>query len=185
MIAFTENLAGESAKSRIEKGARSYNELRGELAAVIGELNEKIEALTLKKLPLIKKLAGRAAEKHKELETAILAAPQLFEKPRTAVFHGIKCGFRKNEGRIEFDDPESVVEKIQQFFDAPEPWGPWTTVCYVPRWDVEPGESANFPTKWMSADGRTVHLVYSGGDSFNVRRAVLTLETDKKNRPDR
>ena len=122
MIAFTENLAGESSRSRIEKGARSYNELRGELAAVIGELNEKIEALTLKKLPLIKKLAGRAAEKHKELETAILAAPQLFEKPRTAVFHGIKCGFRKNEGRIEFDDPESVVEKIQQFFDAPEPY---------------------------------------------------------------
>jgi len=66
MIAFTENLAGESAKGRIEKGARNYNELRGELAAVIGELNEKIEALTLKKLPLIKKLVEQAAEKHKE-----------------------------------------------------------------------------------------------------------------------
>jgi hypothetical protein len=59
-------------------------------------------------------------------------------------------------------------------FDAPEPWGPWTTVSSVPRWDVEPGESASFPTKWMSTDGLTVHLVFSGGDSFNVRRAVLT-----------
>jgi hypothetical protein len=60
-------------------------------------------------------------------------------------------------------------------FDAPEPWGPWTTVCYMPQWDVDPGETASFPTKWMSADGRTVHLVFSGGDSFNVRRGVLSL----------
>jgi Domain of unknown function (DUF4185) len=59
-------------------------------------------------------------------------------------------------------------------FDAPEPWGPWTTVCYEPRWDVDPGEMASFPTKWMSADGQTAYLVFSGGDSFNVRRAVLT-----------
>ncbi len=60
-------------------------------------------------------------------------------------------------------------------FDAPEPWGPWTTITYQPRWDVDPGESASFPTKWMSADGRMVHLVFSGGDRFNVRQAELLL----------
>ena len=31
------------------------------------------------------------------------------------------------------------------------------------------------PTKWMSADGKTVHLIFSGDDSFSVRRADLTL----------
>jgi CubicO group peptidase (beta-lactamase class C family) len=61
-------------------------------------------------------------------------------------------------------------------FDASEPWGPWTTICYVPRWDVDPGETASFPTKWMSTDGCKLHLVYSGGDSFNVRRAELTVQ---------
>lgn len=64
-------------------------------------------------------------------------------------------------------------------FDAPEPWGPWTTVTYVPRWDVNPGESASFPTKWMSADGKTLHLVFSGGDAFNVRQATLVTEADR------
>jgi hypothetical protein len=63
-------------------------------------------------------------------------------------------------------------------FDAPEPWGPWTTVSYAPRWDVSPGETASFPTKWMSADGKTLYLVFSGGDSFNVRQAVLTTFAD-------
>jgi hypothetical protein len=61
-------------------------------------------------------------------------------------------------------------------FDAPEPWGPWTTVTYTPHWDVSPGETASFPTKWMSTDGKTLYLVFSGDDSFNVRQAILTTE---------
>ncbi|HEY7155416.1 MAG TPA: serine hydrolase [Gemmataceae bacterium] len=59
-------------------------------------------------------------------------------------------------------------------YDAAEPWGPWTTVFYSEQWDVGPGETSCFPTKWMSADGRTVHLVFSGDDCFSVRRARLT-----------
>ena len=58
-------------------------------------------------------------------------------------------------------------------YDAPEPWGPWTTVYFTTDWDVGPGESSSFPTKWMSADGKTVHLLFSGDDSFSVRKAVF------------
>jgi hypothetical protein len=59
-------------------------------------------------------------------------------------------------------------------YDAPEPWGPWTTAYFTDEWDVGPGETCSLPTKWMSPDGRTVHLVFSGGDSFSVRKAELT-----------
>jgi len=58
-------------------------------------------------------------------------------------------------------------------YDAPEPWGPWTTVDFNPTWDVAPGETAVFPTKWISDDGRTLYLVFSGDDSLSVRRAVV------------
>jgi hypothetical protein len=58
-------------------------------------------------------------------------------------------------------------------YDAPEPWGPWTTAFFTETWDVGPGETGSFPTKWMSADGRTLHLVFSGDDYFSVRRAIL------------
>lgn len=58
-------------------------------------------------------------------------------------------------------------------YDAPEPWGPWTTVFFTGHWDVGPGETASLPTKWMSPDGRTVWLVFSGEDAFSIRRAVL------------
>jgi hypothetical protein len=60
-------------------------------------------------------------------------------------------------------------------YDAPEPWGPWTTAYFTPKWDVGPGEHGDFPSRWMSANGKTVHLVFSGEDAFSVRRATFRL----------
>lgn len=60
-------------------------------------------------------------------------------------------------------------------YDAPEPWGPWTTAYFTERWDTGPGENQHFPPKWMSADGKTMYLVSSGEDMFSLRKAVLRL----------
>jgi CubicO group peptidase (beta-lactamase class C family) len=65
-------------------------------------------------------------------------------------------------------------------YDAPEPWGPWTTAYAADSWDVDAGESAGFPTKWMSDDGKRLHLVFAGGDAFCVRKAELVLTADGK-----
>jgi len=55
-------------------------------------------------------------------------------------------------------------------YEAPEPWGPWRTVYYTRKWDVGPGETSSFPVKWISTDGKTCHLLFSGDDYFSVRR---------------
>jgi CubicO group peptidase (beta-lactamase class C family) len=68
-------------------------------------------------------------------------------------------------------------------YDAPEPWGPWTTVFFTEKWDVGPGETASFPTRWMSADGKTLHLVFSGDDHFAVRKASLTVARAQESPP--
>lgn len=60
-------------------------------------------------------------------------------------------------------------------YDAPEPWGPWTTAYLTTEWDMGPGEMGSLPTKWMSQDGRTCYLVFSGNDYFSVRRAALRV----------
>jgi len=61
-------------------------------------------------------------------------------------------------------------------YDAPEPWGPWTTAFTTEQWDTGPGESSSIPTKWISEDGLTIQLVFSGGDNFSVRRGVLQVK---------
>ena len=76
-------------------------------------------------------------------------------------------------------DPDSTHQQGMRFeggfgiYDAPEPWGPWTTVFSTQHWDVGPGEMSSFPTKWMSEDGKTLYLVFSGEDHFSVRKATL------------
>ncbi|MHB1462931.1 MAG: serine hydrolase [Armatimonadota bacterium] len=58
-------------------------------------------------------------------------------------------------------------------YEAPEPWGPWTKLFYTEHWDVRAGDASSFPTKWMSPDGKTMYLVFSGDDSFAVRKATV------------
>ncbi len=68
-------------------------------------------------------------------------------------------------------------------YDAPEPWGPWTTAYFTTQWDTGPGEHGDFPSKWTSPDGRTMHLVFSGNDQFCVRRATLSLQPSSAKLP--
>jgi hypothetical protein len=77
-------------------------------------------------------------------------------------------------------------------YDAPEPWGPWTTVHFVSeaagnqfgaqRPDVPPNTFFwNLPTKWHSRDGLEFTMVFTGAgrgkdnDSFNLVRGRFTL----------
>ncbi len=75
--------------------------------------------------------------------------------------------------------PQSTDERGPRYqggfgiYEAPEPWSPWRTVFYTETWDTGPGETSTFPAKWMSEDGRTCHLLFSGNDCFSIRKAIL------------
>ncbi|MCC8425834.1 serine hydrolase [Mucilaginibacter sp. UR6-11] len=58
-------------------------------------------------------------------------------------------------------------------FESRDPWGPWRTVFYARQWDMGPGESGSLPTNWMSKDGKSLYYLFSGNDSFSVRKLVL------------
>ncbi len=58
--------------------------------------------------------------------------------------------------------------------EAAHPWGPWSVLEEETPWDVDAGDSACVPAKWISADGRSGYLVFAGNDSFSVRRLELT-----------
>jgi hypothetical protein len=63
-------------------------------------------------------------------------------------------------------------------FDAPHPWGPWTTAFSTADWGQGQTHGYRLPTKWISPDGRRMGLVYSGtkeNDGFCVRGMDLDL----------
>jgi len=110
-----------------------------------------------------------------------------------------------NDRKLHFTDPAGVEgvqviynERIKRYlltahrgdqgtlgiFDAPEPWGPWTTVAYDDNWLNLKGTGVkremlfvNISTKWISADGKTLWFIFTGGqDRFNLIQATLKLK---------
>jgi hypothetical protein len=60
-------------------------------------------------------------------------------------------------------------------FDAPEPWGQWTTVLHR-EWDIANTHGYRLPAKWISPDGLSLTLVFSGtrpNDAFCTRTLTL------------
>ncbi|MCH7918130.1 MAG: serine hydrolase [Planctomycetes bacterium] len=103
---------------------------------------------------------------------------------RGAVFHHFqgcyRSGITYNAGLQRYLWCQTLPGDSPRFaggfgiYDAPEPWGPWTTVFFSEKWDVGPGETSSLPTKWMSQDGLRAHLVFSGDDFFSVRQVTFT-----------
>jgi Concanavalin A-like lectin/glucanases superfamily/Domain of unknown function (DUF4185) len=62
-------------------------------------------------------------------------------------------------------------------FDAPKPWGPFTTVLYQEGWPVggplvKSSNYWNISPKWLSADGKDFMFVFSGRDSLDAWNSV-------------
>jgi hypothetical protein len=68
-------------------------------------------------------------------------------------------------GRVDMPGDKSfgtIHHRSLGVFDAPEPWGPWTTLYYSQEWTEALTFHHKFPTKWMSPDGRGLWLAFSG-----------------------
>ena len=102
--------------TEIEARAKLYADARESLSAIVSNLNAGIESLKRKAMPDIKRAIGRASTHHDQLRTMIEAAPELFAKPKSRTLAGIKLGFQKSKGKIEWDDPDQVVRLIKKHF---------------------------------------------------------------------
>ncbi len=96
----------------IEARTLAYSAARHKLAEAVAQLQDGIDNLRKSNLPRIKRNLERAGELHAELRAMLADSPDLFVKPRTVVFHGIKVGYEKGKGLITFDDSDAVVKLI-------------------------------------------------------------------------
>jgi hypothetical protein len=118
MIAQTESLAGRAGNTPlagIESLCAEFDEQSAKLESLITDLESDLEAVKQKHLGALKRQAAVVARRQAELESAIEAAPALFIKPRSFTLHGIKVGLTYTEGKLVFDDAETVVKLIKKF----------------------------------------------------------------------
>jgi hypothetical protein len=78
--------------------------------------------------------------------------------------------------------PEGDRSKVAGLgvFDAPKPWGPWTTVFFRDRFFDSHFKFTFFiPAKYVSADGKSLWLAWSGYpeyDNVNFIRGDVRLK---------
>ncbi len=122
MISTIENLHGTPAPvapstmtvAEIEKRAAAHAAARARLGEELDGLRDELEGAKRRRIKVIKTLAAAAAQTEADLKSAIEAAPELFKKPKTLTLHGIKVGYRTAQGKIAFDDAETVIKLIKR-----------------------------------------------------------------------
>ncbi|HSV93121.1 MAG TPA: hypothetical protein VLH81_08590 [Desulfobacterales bacterium] len=112
MIATTQSIT----IAEIDVRAKALADARSLLNDRVTTLQDELGTLRNRKLPGIKSAVAAAKEAESSLEQAIVAAPDLFAVTRTIVVHGLRVGFAKGRGKIEWADEKSVVEKIKKLF---------------------------------------------------------------------
>jgi hypothetical protein len=121
MISTHENAGGRATTlTDIETLTGVFANKHSKLCGIMAELDAEQAALLKKYLPRIRTAVGEAKVAKLCLHTTIASAPALFEKPKTQIFHGVKVGFRKGNGGIDWDDDAAVVARIEKLFPKPQ-----------------------------------------------------------------
>lgn len=102
--------------NQIDTKARAYSDARDRLRELCAALEDGMKALRQEHLPGIRRALNRAAEAEAALHALVEQAPELFAKPKTVVLHGVRVGYMKGKGKIEWESDEQVVKLIRKHF---------------------------------------------------------------------
>lgn len=92
--------------------AAANRELTARAEAQKREIAEVVLPITERHRAGIDLAAAERAELETELLALVQAAPSLFVKPRSISVDGVKCGYRKEEDGMDWDDEQAVIARI-------------------------------------------------------------------------
>jgi hypothetical protein len=98
----------------IERLARVYASERETLTQQVEALRAIIAEAQRQHLPQIRAAIGRTGEAHAQLAAAIEARPELFKRPRTVTFAGVKVGYQKQKGKVVIRDEAGTIQRIRE-----------------------------------------------------------------------
>lgn len=93
-----------------------YAKAHEALSDAVRKLTTQLDAIKRQHMGRIKRLTATAATRKATLHTAIDSSPNLFTKPRTVIFDGIKVGLKKQPGKVQFDDGDKVIARIKKIY---------------------------------------------------------------------
>lgn len=107
-----------STLDHIKSLAQRHADARALLSERVAAYKDEQEALLRRRQRGIQNAINAAAETEAELRAAVEAAPEVFAKPRSHVFGGIKFGFQKGKPSLEIADPDRTVDLIERHYTS-------------------------------------------------------------------
>jgi hypothetical protein len=98
----------------INQRAEIYAKAHALLTDKVTALQAAQAALRREHLPGIRAGVQRAAEAEDALRALVEANPECFAKPKTRVLAGVKVGYMKGKGTLDYDDADAVVARIEK-----------------------------------------------------------------------
>lgn len=105
--------------NEMDKAALYYADARAVLTDLVSNVKALQEALLRQEMPDIKKALARAVERHEALKALVEASPDAFVKPKSQTLHGLKFGYRKGSGKMEFAyEGDETIDLIRKHLGA-------------------------------------------------------------------
>lgn len=98
----------------IEAKAKQFSEARTLLAERVQNLRDEQESIKRRLLTGIKNALAKFRDTHAQLLELVEDNPALFEKPKTRTMHNVRVGWIKQRGKLEIEDAQRVIERIEQ-----------------------------------------------------------------------
>lgn len=98
----------------IERLTAAYALKRKLLGSSVETLQADIDKARKAHLPRIRHNVAQTAAAKAKLQAAVEDRPDLFARPKTRIFHGIRVGFVKGKGKVVFAKAERVVALIRK-----------------------------------------------------------------------
>lgn len=100
----------------IESAAKDFSDARAALSAVCQGLQTEIEAVKARHLQKLRVAVATAKSKHATAAALVQQSPELFVRPRSYVFHGVKLGYQKEKGKLVIENEDKTVKLIKKHF---------------------------------------------------------------------
>jgi hypothetical protein len=97
----------------IAAGAKLVSETRDRLGDLARAYDKALAAVRDEHTPGVKTVIEELRGQYDALLDLVRAAPDLFVRPKSIELSGLKLGFRRNKGRVEFADPAKLERRLR------------------------------------------------------------------------
>lgn len=110
----------DNTLDKIRVCTKAYADSFAALKDRVAHINKEIEQVKNRHIRGIKTAVIEATKCKNELSELIEANKELFIKPKTHTWHGVRVGITKSKGKLKISNEKKAIERLKDLVDDPD-----------------------------------------------------------------